>query len=192
MKKNIKIITVVINGVEYRVMVLYKMVQKIAVDAYRSLYINSDEIIHTGMWWIARDAERLPNGKVKARKLNALAHRPGLHCAVVPWSNWIGQKMSDGSLARREGYVWLEVYVVLGKNYTPEARENGWKNGKFSSQRACLDYVPVDGYYWYSTNSKQPWDWAICGSCWVARELPENEVNTLCWEWGVEPQKLAV
>ena len=191
MRREVKIITVKINGVWYRVMVLYKLVEKIALDTYRSLYINSDEIIHTGMWWIAREAEILPNGKVKARKLNSLAHRPGLHCAILPWSNWIGKKMPDGSLARRENYVWLEVYVVIGRDYTPEARENGWKNGKWAAVRACLDYIPTDGYYWYKTNSKQPWEWAICDSCWIAREMPESDVNETCYEWGIEPQKLA-
>lgn len=176
---------------EIKTMEMYKLVEKIGENSYRSLYINSEEIVHCGEWWTAREGELLPNGKVKARKLNALANRPGIHCTMSPWTDWIGQRMPDGTLARRRNYVWLRVLVDVTVNYNPLARERGWLAGKWAACRACLDYVPHYGWYWYKTNSKQVEPWAICGRVWVEKELTEDEVNEICWSKGITPQKLA-
>lgn len=156
------------------------------------LYVEANTQMPIGVWIDAVEGERRADGKVKASGCGgSLAYRPGLHLGKIPKADWIGKKQKDGTLAQRKDCVWCEVEYSTEINYQQEARENGWRKGRWAAKRACLDHLPVNGYYEYKTNSKQPEPWIICGSMRIIRELTNEEVTTICRDHGVEPQKVA-
>lgn len=155
-----------------------------------AMFVNANKPFPIGEWIYAEEGERKDNGKVKSR-LGDLAYRPGFHITDLPFTDWIGKRMEDGTLAMKPGTVWVEVEYCVDKNYNPEARERGWRGGRWARQRAQLDYIPKGGFYDYYTNSKQEYPWHICGEMRVIRIVPNDEVATICRAHGVEPQKVA-
>ena len=151
------------------------------------MYVFSREETPLGEWLTAKDGERLPNGKVKART-GALAFRPGWHLAPVPNAPWIGLKTEDGMLVRRTDNVWCEAEYVSDIDYSGEAHENGWKDGKWAYVRACLRHAPENGFYRYRTNPFGD-EWIIAGKIRLLRILSDEEVRKICLENGVEPQE---
>lgn len=154
------------------------------------LYVLANHVIPLDTWLPAESGELLPNGKVKAKLGNGLAFRPGWHMTDIPNSPWIGTRQPNGTLARRADCVWAEVEYTADVNYQEEARENGWKAGKWAAVRAYLKHIPENGYYRYRTNSKGE-VMIIAGAIKVLRILNDEEVTRICIENGVEPQKIA-
>lgn len=153
------------------------------------LYVLSKQVIPVGTWLPAKSGELLPNGKVKAKLGNGLAYRPGWHMCDIPNSPWIGARQPDGTLARRTDCVWAEVEYSADVNYQEEARENGWKAGKWAAVRACLKHIPENGYYRYRTNSKGE-VMIIAGAIKVLRILSDAEVEEICRSHGIVPQAI--
>ena len=149
------------------------------------LYVYANEEMPMGVWLEAKDGER-EGDKVKS-KLGRLAYRPGFHLAEIPNAHWIG-KRENGELVMRADTVWCEVEYETTVNYTPEARENGWKAGKWAANRAYLKHIPVGGYYKYRTNSNGD-VWIICGEIKILRILPDDERMAICLSKGVIPQR---
>ena len=154
------------------------------------LYVNATEEFPLNQWIEAIEGKRKDNGKVKSR-LGDLAYRPGLHLTDIPFTDWIGKRQEDGTLAMKPDTVWVECLYIADINYTPIARENGWRNGRWARQRAQLDYIPKGGFYTYYTNSKQKSPWIITSSMMITRILSNEDVARICRENGVEPQKVA-
>lgn len=153
------------------------------------LYVLAEKEMPIGEWIEAEEGPMV-DGKVKAKNLGRLAYRPGFHLAEVPNAHWIGKKMPDGTLGMRSDTVWCEVEYPTDICYSAEARENGWRNGKWSAQRACLKHIPTGGYYIYRTNSNGD-PWVITGAIKILRILSDEERISICKEAGVEPQKIA-
>ena len=150
------------------------------------LYVLANKETPMNVWIDAEDGEMV-DGKVKS-KLGKLAYRPGWHIAEIPNSPWIGKKTESGELIRRKDCIWCEVEYRTDKNYQPEARENGWRSGRWSSQRAYLKHIPWDGYYKFRTNTNGD-IWIIAGNIKVNRVLSNEEVNKICRGNGIVPQK---
>jgi len=134
------------------------------------LYILRNEEVPMGVWVKAKDGPRTADGKVKGKMV--LAYRPGWHIA--------GTKPEAPQITNQKGCVWCEVEYKTERNYMPEARENGWRGGKWAAVRACLDHIPEDGFYWYRTSAKQTEPWIIAGDMKVNRILTDDEVRELC------------
>ncbi len=154
------------------------------------LYVLSNEEFPLHEWIFAKEGERKESGKVKS-KLGELAYRPGLHLTDIPFTDWIGKRQPDGTLAMKPDTVWVEVVYNAEHNYTPEARENGWRAGRWARQRAQLDRIPQEGFYYYFTNSKQERPWIIASEMYITRILSNEDVAEICRENGIEPQKIA-
>lgn len=150
------------------------------------LYVLSNKETPMNVWIDAEEGEMV-DGKVKS-KLGKLAYRPGWHIAEIPNSPWIGKKTGSGELIRRKDCVWCEVEYHTDKNYQSEARENGWKAGCWAVQRAYLKHIPWDGYYKFRTNTNGD-VWIISGEIKVNQILSNEEVNRICLENGVIPQR---
>ena len=153
------------------------------------LYVLADKETVIGEW-LPAEIGPMQDGKVKS-KLGKLAFRPGWHIAEIPNSPWIGKKDADGTLIRRKDHVWCEVEYQTDVCYSTEARENGWKNGKWAVQRAYLKHIPVGGYYKFRTNTNGD-PWVISGEMKVNRILSNDEVKEICLEHGIEPQRVEV
>lgn len=141
------------------------------------LYIYDKEEIEIGKWLKAKCGPLADETHVYCRKFQKLALRPGYHSTTVPFSDWIGKKQSDGTLARRPDNVWAEC-EIRGKELI--VTEN---NG--------LRTIPK-GYYRFKTNTKQKEPWLISGEIKVNRVLSNEEVDQICISKGFVPQKIAM
>lgn len=150
------------------------------------LYVLANKETPLGEWLPAEAGERNEKGKVKSR-LGSLAYRPGWHINDdAPYVEHI-YSVHNGAKYLKDNTVWCEVEYHTDKCYSPEAREAGWRNGKWSAVRAQLDYIPVGGYYKYKTNPTMKGAWVIAGEMKVNRILSDDEVNEICRKCGYEP-----
>ena len=141
------------------------------------LYVEADKSITIGKWLNASVGEKVDDTHVKAKGCGGrLSLRPGWHSTQIPFTDWIGKKMPDGTLAQRTDTVWCECEVE-GKQYEITNREGS---------RELLD-----GWYFYRTNSKQKDPWIISNRIRVNRILSNKEVAEICRANGIEPQKVA-
>ena len=141
------------------------------------LYVEADKSITIGKWLNASVGEKVDDTHVKAKGCGGrLSLRPGWHSTQIPFTDWIGKKMPDGTLAQRTDTVWCECEVE-GKQYEITNREGS---------RELLD-----GWYFYRTNSKQKDPWIISNRIRVNRILTNKEVAEICRANGIEPQKVA-
>ena len=152
-------------------MTAYKLMRIDEAKQLHAMYVFANKVYPIGEWI---EAEIGPDGKddkhVKS-KLGNLSKRPGLHCTLVPWTDWIGTIVDDVRCRRREN-VWVEV-EIKGKLVAPSGTK-----------------LP-DGFYFFRTNSKQKDPWIICRWMKINRILPESEVDARCRAAGLEPQKIA-
>lgn len=155
-------------------MVTYKLF-RVKREKLYPLYVFANEEITMGEWLEAKIGEKADETHVKS-KLGALSLRPGWHSTMLPWTDWIGKRDSDGKLMQRKNTVWCECEV--------EGDEV-----KVTS-RYGLREIPA-GYYYFKTNSKQQDPWIISNKIKVNRILTESEVRDICLSHGVEPQKIA-
>ena len=141
------------------------------------MYVEDKREIEPGKWLVAHCGPLYDENHVKCSKFGKLSLRPGFHSTTIPWTNWIGTKMPDGSFARRTDNVWCECEVDGQELIVTQ------KNG--------LRTVP-NGYYYFKTNSKQTDPWIISGRIKVNRILTNTEVAEICRFHGVQPQPIAV
>lgn len=158
-------------------MIVYKLCRLKHGKLY-PLYVESTKEIEIGKWLQAVCGPLVDETHVKASGCSGkLSLRPGWHTTTVPWTDWIGAKQSDGTLARRPDSVWCEC-EIRGKEL-------------IVTERNGLRTVP-NGYYRFKTNSKQKDPWLISGEIKVHRILNDDEVDKLCRDAGFEPQKKAI
>lgn len=150
------------------------------------LYVLANEETPIGIWLEAKSGPRTEKGKVRS-KLGELAYRPGWHINDgLPYVNHI-YTIHNGERYLKDGCVWCEVEYHTDRCYSPEAREAGWRNGRWSAVRAQLDYIPVGGYYKYKTNPNMDGAWIIAGEMKVNRIMDDAEVYEICKANGYEP-----
>lgn len=141
------------------------------------LYVEADKEMEIGKWLTAAVGDKVDDTHVKAKGCGGrLSLRPGFHSTKIPFTNWIGKKMPDGTLAQRKDTVWCECEVD-GKQLEVTSR-----NGS----RELLN-----GWYYFRTNSKQKDPWIISNKLIIRRILSNEEVNEICKANGIEAQKLA-
>lgn len=162
-------------------MIAYKQFRIDKSGNLHPLFVNVDEIIPIGKWLRAKEGKRLENGKVKS-KLGALAYRPGWHLSEIPYAPHIGIKENGKVKYMKPDTVWAECEIYDEIDYTLKAENNGWINGKFNAQKACLDYIPAYGYYEYRTNNNAYGTWYIADRIMVNRVLTDEEVEWICWK----------
>lgn len=160
------------------------------------LYITANEETKMNEWLNAKIGEVTDDGKHVKSKLGALALRPGWHLAFIPNSPWIGQKAKDKDgndvLLRKPDTVWCECEYSDTIDYTDHVNELGRnKKGIVIPKNAMMRDIPVNGFYKYKTNSNGD-VWIIAGAIKVNRILSDAEVDSICRENGIEPQKVAV
>lgn len=159
-------------------MIVYKLF-RIKENKLYPLYVNANEAIPTNEWIKSEPGEIVDKTHVKAKGCGGkLRLRSGFHSTQIPFTDWIGERQKDGTLAQRKDTVWCEC-EVRGTEI-----ENRTRNG--------FDIIPDDSYYYFRTNSKQIEPWIISDWIKVNRILSNEEVADICRGNGIEPQKLAV
>lgn len=152
-------------------MTTYKLF-KIHKGKLYPLYVESGREMPIGTWLEAHVGELADETHVKA-KIGKLSLRPGFHSALIPYTNWIGKRMPDGSLVQRSDTVWCEC-EVKGSEQTVTSRRG-------------LRTLP-DGYYKFKTNPKQKDPWVISRVLFIKRILSDDEVDNICKANGLTAQ----
>ena len=156
-------------------MITYKLFRVKGTKLY-PLYVNANTPTPIGRWINAEVGEKKDETHVKS-KLGALSLRPGWHSTSVPFTDWIGKRMPDGTLAQKPDTVWCEC-VVEGHQLEVTSR--------YGSREL------LNGWYFFKTNSKQKDPWIISNKIRIRRILSNNEVAEICRANGIEPQRVAV
>ena len=156
-------------------MITYKLFRVKGTKLY-PLYVNANKPTPIGRWINAEVGEKKDETHVKS-KLGALSLRPGWHSTTIPFTDWIGERQADGTLAQKKDTVWCEC----------EVEGNQIK----VTNRYGLREIP-NGWYFFKTNSKQKEPWIISNKIKINRILSNDEVAEICRVNGIEPQKLAV
>lgn len=151
------------------------------------LYVLAEKETPRGVWLEAEEGERTARNKVKSR-LGELAFRPGWHLTDIPYVKHI-YSTHNGERYMKDGCYWCEVEYKTDKCYSAEAREEGWRGGRWAASRAYLKRIPVGGYYKYKTNPQMVGEWIICGEMRIIRVMNDEEVERICRENGLEPLK---
>ena len=141
------------------------------------LYVEADREMELGKWLDAEVGEKIDDTHVKAKGCGgSLSLRPGWHSTKIPFTDWIGKRQPDGTLAQRPDTVWCECEVE-GKQLEVTDR--------YGSREL------LDGWYYFKTNSKQVDPWIISNKIKVNKVLTNEEVIDICKSFGIEAQKIA-
>lgn len=137
------------------------------------LYVEASREMIVGEWLNAGVGALIDETHVKASGCGGkLALRPGFHSTLIPFTDWIGKKMPDGTLAQRKDTVWCECEVE-GKQY------------HCNGSRKLLD-----GWYYFRTNAKQKEPWIISNKIKINRVISKAEVEQICRENGYIAQRM--
>ncbi len=133
-----------------------------------------------------------------AKKITALAYRPGWHAGTLPFFPQGGKKDASANygMVHRENQAVFECELAADKNYTQEARSQEkakTKAGKLNLKNADLQYMPENGFYFYATNPltqshPELGAWAISGSLKINRALSQEECDRILEKNGMKPQ----
>ena len=141
------------------------------------LYVEADREVELGKWLEAEVGEKIDETHVKAKGCSGrLSLRPGWHSTKIPFTDWIGKRQPDGTLAQRPDTVWCECEVE-GKQLEVTDR--------YGSREL------LNGWYYFKTNVKQVDPWIISNKIKVNKVLTNEEVIDICKSFGVEAQKIA-
>ena len=158
-------------------MITYKLFREKDGGLY-PLYVNAKEEIPIGKWVRSKPGILVDETHVKARGCSGkLRLRSGWHSTNIPFTDWIGEKQDDGTLAQRKDCVWCEC-EIKGTEIESKTKQG-------------YDIIPDDSYYFFRTNSKQIDPWIISDWMRVNKILSNDEVAEICRANGKEPQKLA-
>lgn len=158
-------------------MITYKLFREKDGGLY-PLYVNAKERTPIGEWIKSKPGVLVDETHVKANGCGGkLRLRSGWHSTNIPFTDWIGEKQNDGTLAQRKDCVWCEC-EIKGTEIESKTKQG-------------YDIIPDDSYYFFRTNSKQIDPWIISDWMRVNKILSNEEVAEICRANGKEPQKLA-
>ncbi len=131
----------------------------------------------------------------RAHKIKAVAYRPGFHCCMLPYfpQGGIKDPAAPYGFRHEKNAVFAVVEFSSEINYTRIARSQSKaysKNGKFIARNADLDYLPENGFYYYSTNLKNNEDglWIIAEKIKRVKILFRDECNEILEANDLQPQ----
>lgn len=150
----------------------------------------------------------------KAAKITALAYRPGWHAGDLPFFPQGGKQgnprfTNSGNVNKafnpnlqetayenihRYNQVVFECEMAADTDYTEIAQNQDkakTKSGSVNQRNADLQYMPTDGFYYYTTNPtiSDKGKWAISGSLKINRALTQQECDDILSKNGFKPQE---
>lgn len=142
------------------------------------LYVEANREMFVGKWLKSGVGQKVDDTHVKASGCGGkLSLRSGYHSTNIPFTDWIGEKQADGTLAQRKNTVWCECEVKGNKVQSPS--RYGYRE------------VPKDSWYYFRTNSKQKDPWIISDWIKINKILSRKEVEEICRANGIVAQKMA-
>lgn len=156
-------------------MIVYKLF-KVKNNKLYPLYVEANREMEMGVWLDAHVGEKIDDTHVKTSGCGgSLSLRPGYHSTLIPFTDWIGKKMPDGTLAQRVNTVWCECEVTGDEVKVTD--------------RHGLRELP-NGYYYYKTNSRQKDPWIISNKIKINKILTQKEVERICQKHGMKAQEV--
>lgn len=157
-------------------MITYKLL-RIKNGKLYPLYVEADREMEIGKILRAGCGELVDPTHVKASGAGGkLSLRPGFHSTLMPYTDWIGKRMPDGTLAQRQNTVWCEC-EVFGDQLEVKSKTG-------------LRTIPR-GWYFFKTNTKQKEPWIISEVLLIKRILSNAEVEEICEQHGIKAQPVA-
>lgn len=142
------------------------------------LYVEANREMEVGKWLKSQSGELVDETHVKAKGCSGkLSLRSGFHSTKIPFTDWIGKKMPDGTLAQKADTVWCECEVKGNEVKSPG--RYGYRN------------VPKDAWYYFRTNAKQKDPWIISDWLKINKILNRDEVEQICNANGIVAQAMA-
>lgn len=142
------------------------------------LYVEANREMFVGEWLKSGVGQKVDDTHVKASGCGGkLSLRSGYHSTNIPFTDWIGEKQADGTLAQRRDTVWCECEVKGNEVQSP---------GRYGYRE-----VPKDSWYYFRTNSKQKDPWIISDWIKINKVLSREEVEEICRANGIIAQKMA-
>ena len=136
------------------------------------LYVEAGRELPVGEWLPAAVGEMVDETHVKASGCGGkLSLRPGFHSTLTPFTDWIGKRMPDGTLAQRKDTVWAKCRI------------RGRKLNVNGSRKL------LRGWYLFRTNAKQKEPWIISDELMIERVLTHREVSHICRKHGCVAQR---
>lgn len=135
--------------------------------------------------------------KPDAKKVTALAYRPGFHACLLPYFPQGGTKRKGSAYGNVHEWnqVCWQIEVQADRDWTDFARSQPkarTKRGKLKWRNADLDFLPADGFYRYVTNPKlcsEDGSWLICHRIRIVRPVPQDECDAVLKAHGLAPQE---
>ena len=169
-------------------MIAYKLFRIDKEGRLHPMFVLANQTIPLGRWLDAKAGPKDKNGYVRS-KIGPLIYRPGWHLSEMPYAPHLGVGWHDKVKPLKPDMVWTKCLIDDRKDFTKDVEKNGWINGKFYRDKACMYRVPRGGFYWFNTRKDVYGHWMITGRIKVLEILPDEEVERICWEeFGVHAQ----
>jgi hypothetical protein len=138
------------------------------------MFVECRRIIPMHQWVMAGIGKLVDENHVSSR-MGHITLRPGFHVTLVPFMDWTGKRMPDGSQVQFKDSVWCEC-KIRGREMIV-SNPNGIKD------------LP-DDYYYYKTRKCAAFPWIISRWIYVEKMLSHDEVEALCMEHGIHAQPM--
>lgn len=122
--------------------------------------------------------------KAEIHYSNKFAHRPGLHCGIIPSAPWLMSYGENGNgyyKGRRKGWkrVWAEIEYNCTINYNDEVAK---------LKKKCFnDQIPENGFYLFKEFGKATW--IITDKIKIIKVISENEREKILREAGYDEKE---
>ena len=135
--------------------------------------------------------------KASAKKVTALAYRPGFHACLLPYFPQGGTKRKGSAYGNVHEWnqVCWRIEVQADRDWTDFARSQPkarTERGKLKWRDADLDFLPADGFYRYATNPKlcpQDGEWIVCHRIRIVDPVPQDECDAVLKAHGLPAQE---
>ena len=139
--------------------IVYKLFEADTEGNLYPLFLDKNTIYPIGEWINA-----------EIHYSDKFAHRPGLHCGIIPAAPWLMSYGPDGKgyyKGRRKGWkrVWAEVECNMTTDYNDEVSK--------LKKKCFTDKIPENGWYFFKEYGKATW--IITDKIKIIRVLSEDE-----------------
>lgn len=137
------------------------------------LFLDKNTVYNIGEWI-----------KAEEHYSNKFAHRPGLHCGIIPAAPWLMSYGENGNgyyKGRRKGWkrVWAEVECNVTVDYNDEVAK--------LKKKCFTDKIPENGWYYFKEYGKATW--IITDKIKIIRVLDESERLEMLKSKGYDEEK---
>ena len=151
----------------------YKLFEMDTEGNLYPLFLDKNTIYPIGEWI-----------KAEIHYSDKFAHRPGLHCGIIPAAPWLMSYGPDGNgcyKGRRKGWkrVWAEIECNITVDYNDEVLQ--------LKKKCFTDKIPENGWYYFKEYGKATW--IITDKIKIIRVLSENERQMILKDVGYDEVK---